>query len=305
MEEAGKNNKIFPASQLLIMNNFYYIRYTMKKEIIDFIKNSIKDYNYKGAVIGISGGIDSAVVGTLLVEALGPENVFGLLLPERDSAKSTIRESKLVCRHLGIEYKLIRLTGILRKKGIYRLQPPAFIFPRKIQERYTRNIWLKGGEDTYLKDLATEGDRKFLAGLAYYRIKHRTRMTMLYFEAEKRQYAVVGCTNKTELKTGFYVKWGDDSVDIEPILHLYKTQVYALAKELGIPDEIMKKPPSPDIAPGITDEFALGYPYNDVDRILEKIEKGEDTGNENPGAVKRIKEILHYADYRNVRQLQI
>jgi len=276
----------------------------MKDEIINFLKENMEKYGFKGSVIGISGGIDSAVTGKLLVEALGKEKVFGLLLPERDSAPSTIRDSKLMCSYLGIDYKLINLTPILRKKGIYRLQPPAFLFSRRIQERYTLKIWERQG-NTFLSDLSTTGDPKFLEGLAYYRIKHRTRMTMLYFEAEKRQYAVTGSTNKTETKTGFYVKYGDDSVDFEPLAHLYKTQVYALAKELGIPGEIIEKKASPDVAPGITDEFALGLSYPDLDRILDKIEKREDLASENPEQVKRVEAIMEAARHREIKSVSI
>ena len=276
----------------------------MKNEIISFLSNSLDKYGYLGAVIGISGGIDSAVTGALLVEALGRDRVFGLLLPERDSSPDTVRDSKLVCRHLGIGYKLIRLTGILRKKGIYRMHPPALFFPRKVQEWYTRKVWEEEG-DTYIKELTSSGSTTFLKGLAYYRIKHRTRMTMLYFEAEKRHYAVVGSTNKTEVKMGFYVKWGDDSVDFEPLSHLYKTDVYRLAGELGVPDRIIEKPASPDIAPGITDEYAMGVSYEDIDRILKKIEGGKDLSSENPENVRRVTTILNCAVYREIKSLGI
>ena len=128
---------------------------------------------------------------------------------------------------------------------------------------------------------------------------------MLYFEAEKRQYAVTGSTNKTETKTGFYVKYGDDSVDFEPLAHLYKTQVYALAKELGIPNEIIEKKASPDVAPGITDEFVLGLSYTDLDRILDKIEKKEDLASEKPDQIERVQAILTAAQHREIKSISM
>jgi len=174
----------------------------MIKKIELFIKENIEKYGYNGAIIGISGGIDSAVVGKLCVNALGKERVKGLILPERDSSPETLSDAKLVCDFLGIEYKIINISPILRKMGVYKLEPPAFFIPRKIQERYVKKEFEKR---SYINDLKNKGDEAFLKGLAYYRIKHRIRM-----------------------------KYGDDSVDIEPIMHLYKTQVFELARELNI-----------------------------------------------------------------------
>ncbi len=277
----------------------------MIKKIEGFIRENIAAYKYGGAIIGISGGIDSAVAGKLLVEALGKDKVYGLLLPERDSSPQTIKDSEFVCNYLNIDYKLIKITPMLRELGVYRLKPPSFWAPRALQNRYARGVWEKEAKRGYLSDLNTEGSIKFLESLAYYRTKHRIRMCTLYFEAEKRGWAVVGTTNKTEYRTGFYIKWGDDATDIEPIQHLYKTQVYEIAKELGIPEIIINKKPSPDIAPGITDEYALGLEYNDLDRILMKIEKNEDLSLENNAQVKKVIEILANVKYRNVRNLHL
>ena len=275
-----------------------------KKRIIEFIRNKIDQYGYKGAVIGISGGIDSAVVGKLLTEALGPEHVFGLLMPERDSSKETIADSKLVCSFLKINYALKPITPLVRRLGVYRMKPPARLFPRSIQEKYTMNVWYST-DAPYINDLKTSGGEEYRKNLAYYRTKHRFRMIRMYFEAEKRGYAVFGTTNLTEMLTGFYIKWGDDSTDIEPIMHLYKTEVYKLAAELGIPEKIINKKPSPDIAPGMTDEFALGISYPDLDRIIKKIRSGADLHDENEEEVRKADDILKAAEYRNIRNLHL
>ncbi|MDD3840563.1 MAG: NAD(+) synthase [Clostridia bacterium] len=272
----------------------------MIDNIINFIKAFFDKYCFNGAIIGISGGVDSAVAGKLVVDAIGKEKVLGVLLPERDSSPDTLQDSILVCDFLGIDYKVINITGLLRKAGVYSLKPPAFIFPKKVQKNYARNIWKSQGEDSYIKDLTTTGDKDFLVDLAYYRMKNRIRMCMLYFEAEKRGYAVVGATNKTEYRVGYYVKWGDAASDIEPILHLYKTEVYQLAEKLHIPKKIIDKKPSPDVAPGITDEFSLGISYQDIDRILMKIENGYPVCDESQQKVKKIYDILTHVKYRRV-----
>ena len=274
------------------------------ERIIDFIRTSIKRYDYSGAVIGISGGIDSAVAGKLLVEAIGAERVYGLLLPERDSSKTTVADSRLVCEYLGIEYSFKPITPLVRALGVYRMKPPARLFPRRMQEKYTEKLW-HSTETPYLNDLKTSGGDANRHNLAYYRTKHRFRMIRLYFEAEKRGYAVIGTTNLTEMLTGFYIKWGDDSTDIEPIMHLYKTEVFKLAREIGIPERIIAKKPSPDIAPGITDEFAMGISYERLDYILRGLRENLPLTDVDEADIRRVRDILAAAEYRNVRNLNL
>lgn len=273
-----------------------------KEEIIRFIKVMIAQYEYQGAVVGISGGIDSAVVAALCVNALGKDKVLGLLLPERDSAPETLTDSIAVCDYLGIDRIIKPITGILKKMGIYKLQPSSLLVPRKIQEKYVKNkLKSIAEEDVFLQDLQNKGDQEMLNGQAYYRAKHRIRMACLYFEAEKRNYAVIGTTNHTEAMTGFYVKWGDDSSDIEPLAHLYKTQVYAIAEELKIPRAIKAKAPSPDLIPGITDEYILGLTYPELDGILIKIENNLPLNGIAHEKIDRVQQIIKAAQKRNLR----
>ncbi len=275
-----------------------------KERIVEFIRTQIAKYEFEGAVIGISGGIDSAVVGKLLTEALGRERVFALILPERDSSKRTVSDSLLVCRYLGIRYSVKSISPLVRRLGIYRTKPPAFIFPRKIQEDYVRAQWQKTSSP-YINDLKSAGGQSNRRNLAYYRTKNRLRMTTLYYEAEQRGYAVAGTINRTEFLIGFYVKWGDDSSDIEPIMHLYKTQVFELAREIGLPQRIIEKEPSPDLAPGITDEFAIGLSYTDLDRILKKNELSLPLSDEDPELVEKVQKILAAVPYRKIRNLSL
>jgi len=270
-------------------------------QIQSFIQTTISRYHFSGVVIGISGGIDSALTACLAVKALGAHRVFGVLMPDRDSARTTLRDSKLVCEHLQIAYKIISLSPLLRKIGVYRLHPPAKLFPRFIQERYVQNAFRNEREHPYLLDLQNQGSPRFRRGQAFYRIKHRLRNVLLYFEAEQRGAAVLGCTNKTELLTGLYVKWGDDSADISPIAHLYKTEVFQLAEAVGLPVEIIRKPPSPDLVPGLTDEFALGLSYCEIDRILQKIERQESLIDENADHVQYLRMISANLSLRKLK----
>ncbi|HBH11657.1 MAG: NH(3)-dependent NAD(+) synthetase [Clostridiales bacterium 38_11] len=273
-----------------------------KDKIIDFIKKTLHDYEFYGAVIGISGGLDSTVVAKLLIEALGQKKVLGLSMPERDSSKKVSEDSRYVCESLGLEYKTINLTKQLRAMGVYSLKPPTFLLTEHYKEKYTKGLW-ENMENPYIADLKSIGDMENRKNQAYYRAKNRMRMINLYFEAEKRRYAVIGTTNKTEYDLGLYVKWGDESSDIEPILHLYKTEVFDLARELDIPTRILNKAPSPDIAPGVTDEYLLGMDYNTIDRILIKIYNKLDLSVEDKKNVNAVKAILENVKYREIKNL--
>lgn len=274
-------------------------------KICNFISSFVSKYNYKGIIIGISGGLDSAVVAYLCTRAIGKDKIFGLLMPERDSSKDSVKDGVLVCENLGITYKVEPITPVLRKLGIYKLFPPAFIFPRSVQEKYVLGKWQRLSKEPFIDDLLNQGNDEFLKGLAYYRSKHRIRMCKLYFEAEKRGYAVAGTSNKTEILTGLYVKWGDDASDFEPIAHLYKTEVFELARELKVPQKIIGKAPSPDLIPGLTDEFAFGMNYEELDRILSKIEKGLKLDDENPQKVEKVLKILKAAEKRKIKSIKI
>lgn len=277
----------------------------MKEEIVSFIEKVIDKNNYDGAVIGISGGLDSAVTAKLTVEALGKETVLGVIMSERDSARQTKGDAEHVCDYLGIERIVKPIRKALKALNVYKMQPSTLFVPRSVEERYVKKRIESSKGDVFIKDLKNEGDEDFLKGLAYYRVKHRIRMACLYLEAEKRNYAVIGTTNRTEYMTGFYVKWGDDSSDIEPVLHLYKTQIFELAERLDIPEKIQNKAPSPDLIPGITDEEMLGINYSELDDVLLAMEKGQELEKFEPANVARVKEILKAAEKRNIKNISM
>ncbi len=276
------------------------------ERIVKFIKEYMERFGFKKAVIGVSGGVDSAVVLGLLVRALNKDDILAYILPERDSNPESVKDAKMVCGYFGVRCKVKSITPILKKLGVYKLQPPGWFFPYRVKKNYALSRWRAlHDEKTYEMDLMMKGNEEFLKGIAYYRAKHRVRMCYLYLQAEKVGGTVVGTTNKTEWLTGFYVKWGDDATDIEPLFHLYKTQVVQIGKYLGLPERILRKPPTPDLIPGVTDEFALGVSYKELDEILMKMEKGDDLSDKDPKVIGRVKEILNIAKMRNIRMVNL
>ena len=242
---------------------------------VEFIKEKVKELERDGAVLGISGGVDSAVVASLAKKALG-KRVLGLILPERDSSPESVEHAKLVAETFGIKTETFNLSPLLETIGAYSLVPDVLHRKRKNAEKVIKISYsiLPPFLKPFSRGLLGVKEKLLRGPTAYYRIKHRLRMVILYFYAEKLNYAVLGTTNRTEELTGFFVKYGDSATDIAPIACLYKTEVFELAKYLGVPSPILSKPPSPDLIPGITDELAMGMKYETIDKILTGFELG-------------------------------
>jgi len=253
------------------------------EELAAFIRQAVDDSRREGVIVGLSGGIDSAVAASLAVRALGPEKVLGLSLPERDSAPESKRLARELAQQLGVRYRTVGLTKILLLAGVYG-QIPLWVLPlRRFQtaavKRYYREFSLQLGEDETPFSAVMTGTRGLEGpwlnqATAYHRIKVRLRMVFLYYYAELHNLLVLGTDNKSELSVGFYVRYGDSAADIAPLAPLYKTQVRALARYLQVPEAIIERPPSPDILPGLTDEQALEMDYDTLDRILWRLERG-------------------------------
>jgi len=250
-----------------------------------FIRNAVEDFRREGVVVGLSGGLDSAVVATIAARALGADGVLGVILPERDSAPESKQLARRLAQSLGIRCRTVGLTLPLALLGVYR-QVPLWLIPgRRLKAKAVQHYY-----EQFRKTLP-EGETPFSAvmtgtrGLrgpwlnetvAYHRVKVRLRMTVLYYYAERFNLLVAGTANRTELATGFFVKYGDAAADIAPLAHLYKTQVRALARYLNVPEPIIARPPSPDLLPGLTDELAIGLDYTTLDRVLWRLEQGVD-----------------------------
>jgi len=253
------------------------------------LENFIREYTEKlereGVVLGLSGGIDSAVIAALCVRALGPKKTFALIMPEKDSKKEHTKHALNFAQGLGIEAKLVDITPYLEEIGVYKLFPLdkllswgklKGVLVKKAYRFYER----KTGKLPFLESLSGFKDKEYSSylakGNAYYRIKHRLRMVLLYLYGETEDRLVVGAANKSEYKIGYFVKHGcDDATDIMPLLNLYKTQVRELARYLNIPARIIEKPPSPDVIPGFADdEEVIRISYEKMDLILLALEKG-------------------------------
>lgn len=246
------------------------------EKIVSFIRDSLKSLKRDGAIIGISGGLDSACITALLTRAIEKNKILGLIMPERDSDDKTKGDAELVANTFDIPTKFIDLTPILESIGTYDVFPGGLLSNKKTASRVIKigYRFLAKANNPFQEGLLGSQKEWLKYSQAYYRIKHRLRMVYLYYYAEQLNYLVAGTSNKSEDMVGFFVKYGDGAADIMPIANLYKSQVRQLSEWLGVPECIIRKPPSPDLLPGITDELALKISYEKLDLILLGIEKG-------------------------------
>lgn len=237
--------------------------------IVAFIKDTFSHAGFSDAVIGLSGGLDSAVSCVLATQALGTDRVYPILLP---------------CGALGTQ-------GVLdAMKLIEKLHIPLTHITR---------IDIKPTVDTIIKsDVMMDRIRRG-------NIMARVRMTYLFDQAKKRHALVLGTENKTEYILGYFTRFGDEASDVEPIRHLYKTQVHELAKHLTIPDEIIQKPPSAGLWPEQTDEGEFGFIYKDADEILyllvdeKKTEEEIITSGFSQETVQKIKQRVNQNAFKH------
>ncbi|HLB70708.1 MAG: NAD+ synthase [Candidatus Methanoperedens sp.] len=208
----------------------------IKDKLIAFIRSAVTGSGAKGAVIGLSGGVDSTLTAYLAAAAMGSENVLGLLLPEKEiTSGQDIEDALDVVKILGIDYRLIEISDTLHS------------FSSIIRDFDNSSIVANGN------------------------LKARIRMCMLYYHANLMHRMVIGTGNKTELLLGYFTKYGDGGVDIEPLGGLYKTQVRGLSRYMGVPSRIIEKIPTAGLWPGQKDEEELGVSYDMADRILAMI----------------------------------
>ncbi|AEC51618.1 NAD synthetase [Pyrococcus sp. NA2] len=200
-------------------------------KVVERLVDFIRDVGKSGVVVGISGGVDSATVAYLATKALGRERVLGLIMPYFEN--KDVEDAKLVAESLGIGYKVINIRPIV---------------------------------DSFRENLNLELDRKALGN-----IMARTRMIILYAHANSLGRIVLGTSNRSEFLTGYFTKWGDGASDYAPLINLYKTEVWEIAKRIGVPERIVKKKPSAGLWEGQTDEDELGISYALLDEILWRL----------------------------------
>lgn len=199
------------------------------KVIPDFIRDALSSAGFKRGVVGLSGGVDSSLVAYLATASLGKENVLGVIMPYRSSSPQSKEDAETVARNLGISHETIDITPM-------------------VDPHLTR----VGNEDR-----VRSGN-----------IMARERMIILYDLSTRENALVIGTSNKTESLLGYGTIYGDMACAVNPLGDLYKTQVWKLAKEVGVPAEIVGKTPSADLWTGQSDEAELGFTYRDVDRLL-------------------------------------
>lgn len=256
-------------------------------------KDVFQNIKRKGAIVGISGGIDSSVTLGLTVNAIGNENVIGILLPEKDSSP----ESKDFALKLAEKFKIQTIeediTAALNGFGCYfrRDEAVANLFPEYNPVDFKMKIGInQSGLNQFLPPVfsltivdrdGVEKSKKlpvkeYLQIVAASNFKQRCRMSMLYYHAERLHYAMIGTPNKHEVQQGFFVKHGDGGADIMPIAHLYKSQVYQLAEFLEIPKEIIERTPTSDTysAEQTQEEFFFQMPFLEMDLIWYGMENG-------------------------------
>jgi len=243
-----------------------------------------RELHRRGLIVAISGGIDSSVCAALAVKALGKDRVFCLILPETDSDVDSAARAKILVDHLGVRVETVDIAPTLKAIGCYSQRDAAVrvVLP-EYDERWKMKLVIVGGNQGMVnrfKLVAQSPDGamperelalpEYLTIVAATSFKQRIRKTIEYFYADRFNYAVLGTPNRLEYDQGFFVKNGDGSADVKPIAHLYKTQVYGMARHLGLPQRLVDAQPTTDtysLDQG-QDEFYFALPYRSMDLAL-------------------------------------
>jgi len=273
----------------------------------------------RGLIVAISGGIDSSVCAALAVQALGAERVFCLILPEQDSDEDSAARAQILVDHLGLRVATFDIAPTLAAIGCYAERDAAVrkVLP-EYDERWKMKLVIVGGAQGGINRFrivaeSPDGARherdlplaEYLAIVAATNYKQRIRKTVEYFHADRLNYAVLGTPNRLEYDQGFFVKNGDGSADVKPIAHLYKSQVYGMARALGLPQRLCDAQPTTDtysLEQG-QDEFYFALPYRSMDLALWALD--HEVPAAELSAVLGIDEVRGeavYADIRNKRR---
>jgi len=236
--------------------------------ISQWLKERIEEAGADRFVLGLSGGIDSAVVCGLCARAVGPERVLAIIMPSSSISQDAV-EAEKVADVFGIRLTTIDLTAVA--EALFAAMPE--------EDELYRNV---------LGEEIPEGSAGRLQ-LARANVRPRSRMITNYYLANLTRGIVVGTGNKTEYLIGYSTKYGDGGVDLAPLLDLYKYEVRAVARAIGVPESVITRPPSAGLWEGQTDEDEIGITYNDLDYTLSAIESGDTTGID-PALLDKVKQ---------------
>ncbi|MEZ5461203.1 NAD(+) synthase [Dokdonella sp.] len=274
-----------------------------------------RELHKRGLVVAISGGIDSSASVALAVRALGPERVFALILPERDSSDDSAARANILASHLGIRVETVDIAPALAAIGCYKARDEAV---RRALPEYGDGwrfkIVIEGGIEGQINRfklvaVSPDGEQverplglsEYLQIVAATNFKQRIRKNLEYFHADRLNYGVVGTPNRLEYDQGFFVKNGDGAADVKPIAHLYKTQVYGMARFLGLPERVCAAVPTTDtysLEQG-QDEFYFALPYRSMDLALWSL--NHDVAAAELARVLEISEAQAEAVYEDIR----
>ncbi len=258
--------------------------------IEQYINDLMKEKNKSHIVFGLSGGIDSAVLAVLAVRAVGADNVKAYYLKDRDSEKDSQIKAQLIADWLGFELVVQDISPVMHEDGVYSplimyISTISHFINRMIQRSYCL-LFRETPHKSTLKEGCGEFGNNPLKRLVFnlsirhlekgFNARHIHRRKVIEKIAQENNYLILGAANRSESMVGWFVKDGIDDMPIQPLIGLYKTQVWQLADYLELPPKIRHQEPSPDMMKGITDEFAIGMSYNRLDEILDYLDRGLD-----------------------------
>jgi NAD+ synthase len=232
------------------------------EKICSFLKSYLASSGFNKYILGISGGIDSALSAALAVRAIGKENVIGILMPYKHSNPQSLKDGLTLCHSLDISHEVVDISSIV----------DAYFDTRESEaDPLRRGNWMA-----------------------------RTRMCVLFDLSAKYRALVVGTSNQSELMTGYFTQYGDSACAIEPIGQLYKTEVWAMARLLDIPRVIIEKTPSADLWQDQSDEGEMGIKYHDLDEILYAITNMDDTSGFDQDKLKTVYKLIARSQFKRV-----